>query len=333
MVTAALLTNVTGYFNDLQDSAINVQTAITAEAANVTVKRPVISLRNSFADKIEINLTNIKSYASATVFDIYVGNTIILKNVKLASIKKNNGFVSIYNNGKTNIKANTYYIIRFAAKYKNKNSGFSNKVVTKTASTACYYIKKSAPVYTVKNGKMVKVANANDAISFKGSLSADNGAAVAGRVATLKGTYVKILEGTYKGKYVRFADNKLCRLTLEDYKRRVVSAYAASMNGGSYVYGGASYRATDCSGLTMLAYQQIGVYLPHSSAAQANVGKPVSRYNMKAGDILVLNGGSHVAMYIGNNKIVHAMNSYDGIKVQHVSNLQYYSISTIRRVI
>ena len=332
-MTAALVTNSTAYISDVLDAENISQYAITAQAANRSVARPVIALRNAFGDKIEVNLTNISSYSANTVFDVYVGNAVAFKGVKLSSIKKNHGFVSIYHNGKTNIKANTYYKIRFAAIANKKNSGFSNTVTTKTAYASCYYFKKGAPVYAAKNGKMIKVANANANFNVKGVLATDNGAGVAGKDKKFKGTYIKVLEGAYKGKYVRFSDRKLARITVEEYKRRVVSAYAASMNGGSYVYGGASYRATDCSGLTMLAYKQIGVNLPHSSNAQGRVGKAVSRYNMKAGDILVLNGGSHVAMYIGNNKIVHAMNSYDGIKVQHVSNLQYYSISTIRRVI
>lgn len=274
------------------------------------------------------------SYASGTVFDIYVGNTVILKNVKLASIKKNSGFVSIYNNGKLNLKANTYYNIRFAAKYNNKNSGFSNTVKAKTPSVACYCIKAGAPIYTLKNSKMVKTANASALVNTKGVFTTDKGVSVAGKDSSAyKGTYVKILDGAYKGKYVSFSDGKLNRIAVDEYKRRVVSSYAASMNGGRYVYGGSSYRATDCSGLTMLAYRKIGVNLPHSSNAQARTGKAVSSKNMKAGDILVLNGGSHIAMYIGNNKIVHAMNSYDGIKVQHVSNLQYYTLNSVRRII
>lgn len=333
LVATALLTNSTVYISDIIETDNSVKCDIIADAANNSVTRPVISLRNSFADKIEVSLKNISSYSSNTIFDIYVGNVIILNKVKLSSIKSNNGFVSIYHNGKTNINPNTYYNIRFAAIANGKNSGFSNTVKAKTASASCYYIKTGAPVYTVKNSKMIKVANANANINVKGVLTTDKGASVAGKNLSLKGTYVKVLEGTYKGKYVRFSDKKLNRITVEEYKRRIVSAYAASMNGGSYVYGGASYRATDCSGLTMLAYKKIGVNLPHSSTAQGRVGKAVSRNSMKAGDILVLNGGSHIAMYIGNNKIVHAMNSYDGIKVQHVSNLQYYSINTIRRVI
>ena len=46
-----------------------------------------------------------------------------------------------------------------------------------------------------------------------------------------------------------------------------------------------------------------------------------------------MNGGSHVGMYIGNNKFVHAMNSRDGIKIQAASNLKYYTVNTIRRVV
>lgn len=263
-----------------------------------------------------------------------MGKTKIMSNIKYSSIKKNNGFINIFHNGKIYLKPSTAYNIKITAVYNKKSSGYSNTIKAKTPSAAYYYIKSGAPIYTSKKSKMVKTSKVSSLINVKGSLSTDKGAAVSGKASNkYKGTYVKVLEGKYKGKYIRCADKKAGRLTQSEYKRRVVSTYAAGMNGGRYVYGGASYRATDCSGLTMLAYKQIGVNLPHSSSGQAKVGRSVSRNNMKSGDILILNGGGHVAMYIGNNKIVHAMNSYDGIKVQHVSNLKYYSVNSVRRII
>jgi cell wall-associated NlpC family hydrolase len=105
------------------------------------------------------------------------------------------------------------------------------------------------------------------------------------------------------------------------------------MDGGKYVWGAASYRRTDCSGLTMQCYSQIGVNLSHSVRAQATAGKSVSMSGIQPGDLIILNNRSHIAMYIGDGKMVHAMNSRDGIKVESVSKLKYYRLDGIRRII
>jgi cell wall-associated NlpC family hydrolase len=66
-------------------------------------------------------------------------------------------------------------------------------------------------------------------------------------------------------------------------------------------------RAFDCSGLTMYAYAAAGVALPHSSRAQSTMGRPVSRANLKPGDLVFFYTPiSHVGMYIGNGLMVHA---------------------------
>lgn len=114
-----------------------------------------------------------------------------------------------------------------------------------------------------------------------------------------------------------------------------VIAYAKSMVGGSYVWGGSSYRATDCSGLVMLSYAQVGISLPHNAAAQSGYGKSVSYDSMQPGDLIFFGSSIyHVAMYIGNGMMVHAENSNTGIVISYVSTFsQYNPISAIRRII
>ena len=77
----------------------------------------------------------------------------------------------------------------------------------------------------------------------------------------------------------------------------------------------------------MSVYRKFGVSLPHSSSADRSVGKAVSKSNMQAGDIVCYSG--HVAIYMGNGKIVHASNKRDGIKI---SNANYRNIVAVRRV-
>ena len=92
-----------------------------------------------------------------------------------------------------------------------------------------------------------------------------------------------------------------------------------SQLGVPYVFGAYSPGvALDCSGFTKYCYAQIGITLPHSAAAQAAMAKTKSLSELQPGDLIFWIGtspgslsGSHVAMYIGNNQVIHA----DGTRV------------------
>ena len=99
-------------------------------------------------------------------------------------------------------------------------------------------------------------------------------------------------------------------------------AYAMAQVGDAYVYGAAGPDAFDCSGLTMAAWAQAGVALPHSSGAQMGSGTPVSIDALQPGDLVFYYSPvSHVAMYIGNGQIVHAANPGSGVLVSSVSSM------------
>ncbi len=83
--------------------------------------------------------------------------------------------------------------------------------------------------------------------------------------------------------------------------------YAMNQIGDNYVFGAAGPTRWDCSGLTMRAFQSAGVSLPHSSRAQFNRGKSVARSALKPGDLIFFGRPiSHVGIYLGGNKMVHA---------------------------
>ncbi|WP_312800862.1 NlpC/P60 family protein [Corynebacterium variabile] len=93
---------------------------------------------------------------------------------------------------------------------------------------------------------------------------------------------------------------------------------AMSKLGSPYSWGATGPDAFDCSGLMFWAYQQMGKSIPRTSSAQIAGGTPVSREQLQPGDIVgYYSGVSHVGMYIGDGKIVHA--SDYGIPVQVVS--------------
>lgn len=108
-----------------------------------------------------------------------------------------------------------------------------------------------------------------------------------------------------------------------------VVQFAKQFVGNPYVYGGTSLtNGADCSGFVMSVYKNFGVSLPHSSAADRNVGATVNGLeNAQPGDIICYSG--HVGIYAGNGQIVHASTSRTGIIV---SSATYRSILSIRRI-
>jgi cell wall-associated NlpC family hydrolase len=101
-------------------------------------------------------------------------------------------------------------------------------------------------------------------------------------------------------------------------------SYAMAQVGDAYVYGAAGPSAFDCSGLTMMAWAQAGVSLPHSSGAQMGSGPHVSQSQLQPGDLVFYYSPvSHVGMYIGNGQIVHAANPSSGVQVAPVNSMPY----------
>ena len=111
-------------------------------------------------------------------------------------------------------------------------------------------------------------------------------------------------------------------------------SYATQFVGNPYVWGGTSLtNGSDCSGFTLSIFAKYGVYLPHSSKAQANCGTRISASEAKPGDLFFYGSGSsisHVAIYIGNGQIVHASSKKTGIKI---SNAFYRSPICVTRVL
>jgi len=94
-------------------------------------------------------------------------------------------------------------------------------------------------------------------------------------------------------------------------KAGTVVAYAYAHANGKYPYhwGSAGPTEFDCSGFTMAAWASAGVSLPHNAAAQyssSHVRHLSSRSQLQPGDLVFYNGFGHVAIYVGNDTIVHA---------------------------
>ena len=108
-----------------------------------------------------------------------------------------------------------------------------------------------------------------------------------------------------------------------------VASFASQFVGNPYVYGGTSLtNGADCSGFVMSVYANFGVGLPHSSSALRSAGYGVSLADAQPGDIICYSG--HVAIYMGNNTIVHARTAATGIK--YTSPANYKNILAVRRI-
>jgi len=92
-----------------------------------------------------------------------------------------------------------------------------------------------------------------------------------------------------------------------------VLAYAYAQIGKPYCYGGAGPSCFDCSGLTMMAWAQAGVSMPHGSYAQQAMFPAVSMSQLQPGDLVFWDG--HVGIYVGSGSVLHAPHTGTNVQI------------------
>jgi peptidoglycan DL-endopeptidase CwlO len=96
--------------------------------------------------------------------------------------------------------------------------------------------------------------------------------------------------------------------------------------GSPYRYGAAGPNAFDCSGLVTWAFKSSGKSLPRTSSQLSRVGAPVSKSALQPGDLVFFyKPVSHVGIYIGNGKVVHASNRKSPVKVSDIGRMPFNS--------
>lgn len=106
-------------------------------------------------------------------------------------------------------------------------------------------------------------------------------------------------------------------------------AFAKRQLGDRYRYGGTGPNAWDCSGLTMKAWKHAGKKIPRTSGAQSRYGKKVKKSQLKKGDLVFFyRGKSHVGIYAGKGKVIHA--SRPGHPVAYIK-MKYMPYAGARR--
>jgi peptidoglycan DL-endopeptidase CwlO len=109
-------------------------------------------------------------------------------------------------------------------------------------------------------------------------------------------------------------------------KAETVLRYACAQLGKPYVFGGAGPNSFDCSGLTMMAYKQIGINLNHYVPNQWSASRRVSRAELQPGDLVFFNNLDHVGMYVGNGMFIQAPHTGDVVKISSLSDAYYSSV-------
>lgn len=130
-----------------------------------------------------------------------------------------------------------------------------------------------------------------------------------------------------------------CKVTVIDYtgmsnEQKAVVSYALQYVGNRYRYGGSSLtKGTDCSGFTMAVYKKFGYDLYHNAYRQLKDTKKVKMKNIRPGDLIFYGRSkkscSHVALYIGNDKVVHASTESTGIVVSDYDYRKYVGVGRV----
>lgn len=123
------------------------------------------------------------------------------------------------------------------------------------------------------------------------------------------------------GEGVRYADYANTA-AVRDLVKELID-YAYTWLGTPYVYGGSSYRGTDCSGFTMRCFGHIGISLRHGAQDQYRRATPVTTAQRAAGDLVFftapgVSGIGHVGIYLGGGRFIHAGSS-TGVTVSSLS--------------
>jgi len=115
-----------------------------------------------------------------------------------------------------------------------------------------------------------------------------------------------------------------------DYNKENILLNAKKHLGGKYVWGGTQPKGFDCSGYMQYIYKKEGIAIPRTAYAQSKVGKEVSRFRLKKGDLLFFLTDkkrgipiTHVGMFIGDGKFIHAASKRKGIIITSFDDSRY----------
>lgn len=333
----------------------------------VSEAKKQVSKNNPEVKKVK---SEVKSKSTENSVDMWVKSPVYLRSEKsisskkLGVLEKNTKVQGVVEDGwfKTSVNGNNGFISK---KYlqntkieeKKNNELQVSEITNKEQVKKSNSTKFEGANYT---GYVKEAVNVRDKDSMDSNVVSvlEKGTKVSG----IKGkNWLKLSEGKYISvNYIQDnkveTNQKIDTEVKDSYKKESNSKVVRSNEGGSgsavaqaaynylgekYVWGSAQPGVGfDCSGLTSYLYNKVcGISLYRNSAAQSNNGYPVSKSNLKQGDLLFFstNGSgsiSHVGIYVGNGKMIHASTPSTGVIISDIDS-NYYSNTfvTARRIL
>lgn len=128
-----------------------------------------------------------------------------------------------------------------------------------------------------------------------------------------------------RGRLVKRDPSQLAKLpVIGTGKAAQALRFAMTKLGRPYVWGAEGPSTFDCSGLTMWAYKQVGISLPHYTGSQWNAGTHISRSQLQPGDLVFFYSDlHHMGMYVGDGKMIHAPQTGDVVKIAPLAGRPY----------
>ena len=118
-----------------------------------------------------------------------------------------------------------------------------------------------------------------------------------------------------------------------NYNKNHIVQNAKKHLGEKYVWGGTKPNAFDCSGYTKYLYEKEGIEIPRTAYQQSKVGIDVDRDELEKGDLLFFLTDkkrhipiTHVGLYLGDDKFIHAASKKKGIIISSLSKSKYNKI-------
>jgi cell wall-associated NlpC family hydrolase len=141
--------------------------------------------------------------------------------------------------------------------------------------------------------------------------------------AELRRAQLRVQYASYTGPRVK---DFLANPPYPSFSLDQVVAVALQYQGVPYRYGGADPSGFDCSGFTQFVYAQFGVSLPHSSSRQGAGGAQISPADALPGDLVAMDGGGHIGIYLGGGMMIDAPRPGTVVNVRPIYNPAHWFI-------